>query len=87
MFILLKGAEETCLKILMLGKHGGVNGSMQHPVKPAQNVDFSRTSIPDSLSFQKGAKNQLLCCKNPERTKTSCLRRTSDSPGGVASTG
>jgi hypothetical protein len=33
---------------------GGVNGSMQHPLKPAQYVDFSRTSIRTAFASKKG---------------------------------
>src|ERR1700732_1655785 len=48
---------------------------MQHPLKSTQslNIDW------DKPKLLNGAKNQLLFCKNPEKPKTSCLRRTSDS--------
>src|ERR1700720_508595 len=54
---------------------GGINGSMQHPLKSTQslNIDW------DKPKLLNGAKNQLLFCKNPEKPKTYCLRRTSDS--------
>jgi hypothetical protein len=38
-----------------------------------------RTSIGANQKLLKGSKNQLLFGKNPEKPKTSCLRRTSDS--------
>ena len=48
---------------------------MQHPLKSTQslNIDW------DKPKLLNGAKNQLLFCKNPEKPKTYCLRRTSDS--------